>query len=142
MKVLIVEDDPDVREMLVEIFRAYEWDVLAVAETALALATLRRDSVDLVISDENLEGASGSAMLEEASSAGLLFNVGAMIYTAEPRELHVPEGVRVLQKPLGVSSLLDEANAVIARSARSSRPFRSRAREFREEESESPPSSA
>jgi DNA-binding response OmpR family regulator len=112
MRLLIVEDDPDGREMLAELFRMHAWEVTAVPSTEAGMAELRQGGFDVVISDENLEGQSGSSMLRHANDEGLLGDVGVLMYTAEPGRLKVPHGVRVLRKPLGIMKLLDEARAV------------------------------
>lgn len=111
MRLLVVEDDQDGREMLTELFRMNAWQVTPVPSTEAAMLALRAGGVDVVIADENLEGASGSAMLREASHEGLLVNVGALMYTAEPGQLDVPAGVRVLHKPMGIRRLLEEVTA-------------------------------
>ena len=112
MRLLIVEDDPDGREMLTELFSMHDWTVTAVPSTQAAMNELRAGGFDVVISDENLEGQSGSTMLRQASDEGLLRNVGVLMYTAEPGLLELPEGVRVLRKPTGLAKLLDEAKAL------------------------------
>ncbi len=114
MRLLIVEDDRDGREMLAEMFRMHGWDVTAVPTTDAAMLELKSGGFDVVISDEDLEGRSGSGMLREARQQGLLENMGALMYTADPADLDVPSGVRVLRKPLGVMQLLDEAKAAAA----------------------------
>jgi DNA-binding response OmpR family regulator len=114
MRLLIVEDDQDGREMLTELFRMHAWQVTPVPTTAAALVELRAGGFDVVISDENLEGASGSAMLREASRLGLLHNVGALMYTADPGQLELPPGVRVLHKPMAITRLVDEVVAAAA----------------------------
>lgn len=113
MRLLIVEDDPDGREMLAELFRMHDWQVTDVPTTSSAMDELRSGGFDVVISDENLEGESGSGMLREADREGLLTHVGVIMYTAEPGRLQVPDGVRVLRKPLGITRLLDEAKSVV-----------------------------
>ena len=110
MRLLIVEDDQDGREMLTELFRMNAWQVTPVE----AMVELRAGGFDVVISDEDLAGASGSAMLREASEAGLLRDVGALMYTAEPGDLELPPGVRVLKKPLGIAQLVNEVTAALA----------------------------
>lgn len=114
MRLLIVEDDQDGREMLTELFRMHAWQVTPVPSTAAAMVELRVGGFDVVISDENLAGSSGSAMLREASEEGLLRDVGALMYTAEPGDLELPPGVRVLKKPLGIAQLVDEVTAALA----------------------------
>ena len=114
MRLLIVEDDQDGREMLAELFRMQSWEVTAVPRVDAAMLELRAGGFDVVISDEDLEGSSGSAMLREASSEGLLENVGALMYTAQPSQLELPPGVRVLQKPMGIASLVEAVSAAAA----------------------------
>jgi DNA-binding response OmpR family regulator len=118
MQLLIVEDDWDAREMLAELFRMQAWEVTAVPSTDRALAELRGGHFDVVISDENVQGRSGSAMLRHASEQGLLSNVGVLMYTAETTCLQVPCGVRVLRKPLGIGTLLAEVRAAVQGTSR------------------------
>src|SRR4051812_35722111 len=101
MRLLIIEDDMDGREMLAELFRTHDWLVTAVPTTRAGMTELRSGGIDLIISDENLDGESGSSMLREAWAEGLLGSVGVLMYTAERDWLEVPNGVRVLHKPLG-----------------------------------------
>ena len=112
MRVLIVEDDLDGRELLAEIFRMHDWVVTATATRCDGLDAIRRNTFDLIISDEDLQGESGSSMLRQAEAEGLLCGVGALMYTAESGALEVPCGVRVLRKPLATNLLLQEARAV------------------------------
>jgi DNA-binding response OmpR family regulator len=112
MRLLLVEDDPDGREMLADLFRMHSWDVIAVRTTGAGMTELRAGGFDVIISDENLEGESGSRMLRAASDEGLLQRVGVMMYTAERGMLEVPEGARVLRKPVALATLLEEAQAV------------------------------
>ena len=123
MRLLIVEDDQDGREMLTELFRMNAWQVTPVESTRAAMVELRAGGFDVVISDEDLAGASGSAMLREASEAGLLRDVGALMYTAEPGDLELPPGVRVLKKPLGIAQLVNEVTAALAEVPGSGEPL-------------------
>jgi DNA-binding response OmpR family regulator len=112
MRLLIIEDDADARESLADLFRMHDWVVTAVPTIPAGMRELRAGGIDVIISDEDLHGESGSRMLREASTEGLLISVGALMYTAEPSMLEVPRGVRVLQKPLAIAVLLDEAKAI------------------------------
>jgi DNA-binding response OmpR family regulator len=115
MRLLIVEDDLDGRELLTELFRAQDWTVSAVPTASAGLRALRSGAFDVIISDENLEGESGSRMLRQASAEGLLCQVRTLMYTAAPGELDVPLGTLVLRKPLGVARILREAQAMAPR---------------------------
>lgn len=143
MRMLIVEDDQDSREMLAELFRLHDWTVTAVGTTREAMEELNRDGFDLVISDEDLVGESGSGMLRKAFADGLLSSgSGVMMYTAEPGKLDVPPGVRVLRKPLGFSQLLTYAERFAPpTSTPSTRSGRAPANDDRVLERAAPPSS-
>ena len=112
MRLLIVEDDPDGRELLAEIFRLHDWVVTATSTRREGLDEIRKSAFDVIISDEDLEGESGSSMLRQAESEGLLGGVGALLYTASMGTFEVPDGVRILRKPLATRELLDEAAAI------------------------------
>lgn len=66
--VLVVEDEADVRELLVEYFRARGYDVSGAADGRAAIAALERapDAFALVLTDLQLPGADGLAVLEAA----------------------------------------------------------------------------
>ena len=54
-------------------------------------------------------------MLRDAARQGLLIDVGALMYTADPGPLEVPPGIGVLAKPLGIKTLLAAAKAAAPR---------------------------
>jgi DNA-binding NtrC family response regulator len=65
-RVLVVEDEADVRELLVEYFRARGYVVAGAADGRTAIAALERDTFDLVLTDLQLPGADGLAVLAAA----------------------------------------------------------------------------
>ena len=112
-KVLVVEDDPDTREILVQLFEAHGYQVTAVASAEAGLEALEGKTTDLVLSDNHLDGGqSGAWMLERAFREGLLDKVGAVMYTAD-EEPKVPRVVRVLRKPTSLRLLEATAERAI-----------------------------
>lgn len=104
-KILVVEDDPDTRDILVEFFAAHGYEVTAVSTAEDGLAALQHQATDVVVSDNQLEGGqSGSWMLRRAFEQGLLERVGAVRYTADSAP-HVPRTVRVLRKPTALREI-------------------------------------
>jgi CheY-like chemotaxis protein len=61
--ILIVDDEPDIRELLSDFLRSSEYRVTAVSSQAGALAAVREELPDLVISDLQLEDADGLEMI-------------------------------------------------------------------------------
>ena len=70
--VLVVEDDPDARALLQLMLDRRGHDVIAVDNAEDALALLRKRSIDVVVTDENLPAMPGSRLLHEAFAEGLL----------------------------------------------------------------------
>lgn len=119
-KILLVEDDPDTRDILAEFFAAHGYEVTAVATAEDGLEQLQHQSTDVVVSDNQLDGGrSGSWMLRRAFEQGLLEKVGAIMYTADS-EPRVPGTVRVLHKP----TALREIEQIAERAADSARARR------------------
>jgi CheY-like chemotaxis protein len=104
-KILVVEDDPDTREILVEFFVAHGYEVTAVSTAEAGLEELQHSDTDVVVSDNQLDGGrTGSWMLRRAYEQGLLNKVGAVMYTADSKP-QVPRMVRVLRKPTALREI-------------------------------------
>jgi DNA-binding NtrC family response regulator len=66
MRVLLAEDEPTIRVTLGDALEAAGHSVVAVEDTAGALAALERDSPEAVITDMRMPGAGGLAVLERS----------------------------------------------------------------------------
>lgn len=71
LEVLVVDDEPDVLELIVEYFRTRHVRTAAAADGPAAIAALERDPArfGLVVTDLQLPGADGLAVLEAARRA-------------------------------------------------------------------------
>lgn len=78
--------------------------VIDVATAEAALEVLRARTFDVVLTDENLPGMSGTKLLHEAFSEGLLVPERALICTADPF-VRPSQGVRVMTKPLDIGRI-------------------------------------
>lgn len=102
--VLVVEDDPDARHLLELMLARRGHDVIGVGTAELGLDMLRRRTFDVVLTDENLPLMSGTRMLHEAFSEGLLVPERALVCTADPF-VRPGAGVRVMTKPLDIARI-------------------------------------
>jgi diguanylate cyclase (GGDEF)-like protein len=111
-RILIADDDPQIREMLHALLRE-DYDCAQVCSAEEALALLRTDEFDLVLSDITMNGISGLEMVPEVlhlapdtvvimisgeqtiESAIAAMRVGAFDYITKPFDLrHVEAAVR------------------------------------------------
>lgn len=65
-RVLVVEDEADLRELLVEYFRGKGHVVTGAADGRAAITALERDTFDLVLTDLQLPGVDGLGVLAAA----------------------------------------------------------------------------
>lgn len=64
IKVLLVEDDEDSRELLAEILRA-DFDIVAAADGSEGLALFAEERPDIVLTDESVPGLRGTHLARE-----------------------------------------------------------------------------
>jgi len=66
IKILIIDDEPVVRESLQDFLEEYEFRVMAVPSSEAALDVLAREHYDVLIVDLKLPGISGEMLVLEA----------------------------------------------------------------------------
>lgn len=103
-RLLVVDDDPDSREVLRDMLVARGFAVDVAEQGLAALARLGAGSIDLVITDQRMPGLGGSGLLAEARRRG--FRQPFVLVSAGAAEGPVEEGfAAVLAKPLNQDSL-------------------------------------
>lgn len=105
MKILLVEDNEDIREGLTDLLESEGYSVIGTATAEEGLELLRAQSFHLVITDYMLPGENGGWMLEQAEREVLLRATPAVMITAHPR-VKPPKGVRLVHKPLDIDDFL------------------------------------
>lgn len=117
--VLIVEDDPDIREALAEAVRLEGFTVETVDHGVAALKRLRTGSrPDAVLLDYMLPGMTGGEVLAAARAEALLTNVPVILITADMR---IAEAVGqtgadlVMLKPVSLDVLFAALERLLAR---------------------------
>jgi CheY-like chemotaxis protein len=112
-RILLVEDNADIREMIATALRGqgYQVDHAALPEEGIAI--LRNARYDLVIAHYNLPGKTAAAMLQEAGTEGLLKDTPTLVVTADPD----PQGVsaaNLVRKPLDLTKFLLQVQKIFA----------------------------
>ena len=111
-RILIVEDDEDTRQLLAIALGGEDYTVDQAASARQGLDLLRANVYDLVLTDYDLPGMTGSTMLKEATRQGLLKQAATFVVTAHP----APEGVGpagVIRKPLDLPEFLKQVRHIL-----------------------------
>jgi CheY-like chemotaxis protein len=106
MKVLIVDDEPDIRESLCEFFEEEGFSVSSAANGAEALGVLGTgDLPGIIILDLIMPLMGGNEFYSRLQSDPRLSRVPVLVSTSNPSL--VPRGIPAVKKPVDLSELLD-----------------------------------
>lgn len=111
-RILVVDDQEDVRQMLTLALELEGHSVDAAANAHDGLKRLREASYNLVLSDYAMPGGTGAWMLQEATRLGLLTHTAAVIVTAHPHVQDVGE-IPIIGKPLDLDRFLDQVRSIL-----------------------------
>ncbi len=67
--VLVVDDDPEMRELVLDVLRSEGYEVTVAQDGAEAVQAIRGRTFDVVLTDKNLPGPSGLELLPELRRA-------------------------------------------------------------------------
>jgi two-component system phosphate regulon response regulator PhoB len=120
-RILVVDDDPAIREMVGLALVRDGFDVLEAGDVAAAGNALSADEVDLILLDWMLPGQSGFEFIRSLRGGQLHRNIPVIMLTARDQE---HERVAALEagaddyiaKPFSISELLARIRAVLRRS--------------------------
>lgn len=109
-RILVVDDDPDIREALLDTLRDEGHAAEAVPDGPAALRWLRREPRPcLVLLDWNMVPMNGGQVIEEINADPALRDVRVALLTADARieKAETPGIVACLRKPVSLSALFD-----------------------------------
>ena len=118
VKILLVEDDADLNEMIRTVLENNGFDVLAVGSGEAALETLDQQHIDLIISDVMMPGMDGFSLLTEIRQANMptpvLFITVKGSYEDKKRGFSI--GVDdYMVKPIDIKELILRVTALLRR---------------------------
>ena len=118
-KVLVIDDEPGVRELISESLRISEITAVQAADGLEALSLLRREKFDLLILDINMPKLDGLALLEKLRTEGM--SVPVLMLSARADKTDINQGLRVgaddyLTKPFSIEELVLRVKAIMRRS--------------------------
>lgn len=126
MKILVVDDEPDIVEYLCTALEDNGYDARGVTDAAKALAAAAEFKPDAILLDVMMPGQSGLALYREARSLPGLAGIPVIFLSGYPAskgngagkprwsEWNVPPPEGFLDKPVSVESLLSMLGPLLA----------------------------
>ena len=117
--ILTVEDDKEVRDMIVEITESLGYEVLEAQNAREAIEMVQKNHIDLILLDINMPGARGNHFLKFIRSRKVRIPVIIVSGYLEKdilRQISELEVPAVLTKPLRVDRLQEELDKIFASS--------------------------
>jgi len=120
-KILIVEDEPDIRELLEYELEREGYDVLGCADGTVAVSEARRHAPDLILLDLMLPGIDGIEVCRQLKRDDATRGIGVVMLTAKTEEADVILGLGLgaddyVGKPFSAKEVVARVKAVLRRS--------------------------
>lgn len=119
-KILVIEDEPEMRRNLVTILRLEGFQPLAAADGRAGVEQARKETPDLVLCDVMMPGLDGYGVLKELHNDPATMNIPFVFLTARGERTDVRTGMNLgaddyLTKPVDKADLLRAVRARLAR---------------------------
>src|SRR5271169_2860254 len=116
--VLIVDDEPQIRRVLLTILTSQGYSVIEARSGDEALETIRHEHPDLILLDVNMPGRSGIETCREIREAGDIPIIILTVRSAERDKVHALDAGAndYIVKPFGADELLARIRATLRRS--------------------------
>lgn len=116
LKILLVDDEPDLRQVMARLLKMSGHAVVSAADGLDALSKLEEEThVDLVIMDQNMPRMSGTETIGKIRERGLAMPI--MVSSGDPdlkeTERLRQEGIAILAKPFLMDDLLDRLAGIV-----------------------------
>jgi len=123
LSILVVEDEDDIRDMLVMVLEQADLQVVAVSSAEQALLSLAEHRVDLVVLDWMLPGISGVELARRLKKEPSYKNLSIILLTARGEEEDKIRGLEIgaddyMTKPFSPKELVARIKAVMRRSGK------------------------
>lgn len=113
LRILYVEDDEDIQEMLKLILESNGYEVTLAGSVSEGLKVIREQPFHLVIADYNLPDGDGATMLAQAAQDGSL-RCESLILTGSSNLGTNASAYRVMRKPIDVNKFLSKIDELLS----------------------------
>jgi len=107
LQVLVVEDDEDVRELLVDLLQSRGYGAIAAENGDEALLKAKAYSPNVVLLDQTMPVMNGKQFLEEQRKEPSIAQIPVIVFSAYESDLPV---AGYLQKPVRLDAVLEAVN--------------------------------
>lgn len=127
IRILVLEDDTDMRELLVEVLLDRGFEVVSAAGSEEALQLSKSESFDLIIADIRMQGLNGLDTIERAKQDQP--DLGSIVISGYATEEETLRAVKLnvggyLKKPFKMQELLAQINAFVAQKTRTEKHWK------------------
>jgi CheY-like chemotaxis protein len=116
-RILVVEDDPDLRALYASALRVAGYDVVSVGDRLDALYHLDSELPALVVLDIGLPRISGRTVYEEIASQPRTRRIPIVVVTGDPGDLRETKWLCILRKPVDLDALVTTVQDCLMRAA-------------------------
>jgi CheY-like chemotaxis protein len=111
--ILVVEDDPIVRMLIVDVLEELKFRVMQAdgSEAALELLEDRAQAIDLLMTDVGLPGMNGRELADRARQQRPQLPV--LFASGYADAIEVPSGMAVIGKPFSIDQLRDKVCSIL-----------------------------
>jgi DNA-binding response OmpR family regulator len=127
-KILIIDDDPDVRLGLHVRLKANHYDVFFAADGMASIAEARKHNPDLILLDLGLPAGDGFTVMERLKATDSLSLIPVIVVSARDRNINMDRALQAgakafLQKPVDNAQLLAVIRKVLGEPALPQKPI-------------------
>jgi DNA-binding response OmpR family regulator len=117
-KILIIDDDPDLRRALKIRLRANHYDTVQASDGYSAISVAQKENPNLIILDLGLPAGDGFVVLKRLQDSDTLSNIPVIVLTARDPQSNEQQALQAgatafFQKPADNNELLDVVRATL-----------------------------
>jgi len=121
-KILIAEDDQDIRELVVLTLQFHGFDVVAAEDGAIAVERAKAESFDLILLDVRMPRMTGYDVCRRLKEMESTRDIPIIFLSAKGQEAEIQTGIdagaeQYILKPFAPDLLVDTINELLARRA-------------------------
>lgn len=118
IKILVVEDDPELRSVVSNIFSGFQCQIIEAASCATAFELACSHQPDLVLMDFELPDSNGYQLIHRLRQNEALFSTPVVMLTGSPRAFTLAENLEwevsaLLRKPARPHEVIDTVSSIL-----------------------------